>query len=111
LTIGSTPLYNPIKVKLSGKTPIVKNAPILSVTEGTLVNRASQLPAITVDATGLSDAVALGAEFSVTLSADLKTLLLSTTIATPGNTFPAGEWYTVHDDILDAGNWEKLGEW
>ncbi len=31
--------------------------------------------------------------------------------ATGGNTFPAGEWYTVHDDILDTGNWEKLGEW
>ena len=104
LTIGSTPLYNPIKVKLSGKTPIVNNAPILSVTEGTLVNRASQLPAITFDKSGLSDAVALGAEFSVSLSADLKTLLLSTTITTPGNTF---SWTGAGDGVKfsDGANW------
>jgi len=104
LTIGSTPLYNPITVKLSGKTPIVKNAPILSVTEGTLVNRASQLPAITFDKSGLSDAVALGAEFTVTLSADLKTLLLSTTITTPGNTF---SWTGAGDGVKfsDGANW------
>ena len=106
LTIRSTPLYNPITVKLSGKTPIVKNAPILSVTEGTLVNRASQLPAITFDKSDLSDADALGAEFTVTLSADLKTLLLSTTIATPGNTFSwtgAGDGVKFSDDANWAG--------
>ena len=104
LTIGSTPFYNPITVKLSGKTPIVNNAPILSVTEGTLVERASQLPAITFDKSGLSDAVALGAEFTVTLSADLKTLLLSTTITTPGNTF---SWTGAGDGVKfsDGANW------
>ena len=27
-----------------------------------------------------------------------------------GNTFLPGEWYSVHDDIFDMDNWEKLGE-